>query len=263
MGLLPRPARTALAAALHRLSPAAWDRLFAALPATSRPRQAGEKLHKVAGLLALDGEAAIYRHLVSQWQDPEDVVIGGREPLGLLSDESVVADIADFGERMQVLDTLTYLPDDILTKVDRTSMAVSLEARVPLLDPQVVEFAWRLPRSLKLRQGKGKWLLRQVLQRHVPPALFERPKMGFAIPIDGWLRGPLRDWAEDLLDERRLAADGLLDAAAVRQKWAEHLSGRRNWQYALWCVLMFQEWKRRWLDGNATASPRPLATAQS
>jgi asparagine synthase (glutamine-hydrolysing) len=145
---------------------------------------------------------------------------------------------------MQYLDTLTYLPDDILTKVDRASMAVGLEVRVPLLDHRIVELSWRLPRKFKLRGGTSKWLLRQIAYKHVPKALLERPKMGFGVPIDHWLRGPLKSWAEDLLQPSALDRVGLLDPAPIAKKWAEHQSGTRNWQHCLWNVLMFESWRR-------------------
>lgn len=242
----PRPLRTGLAASLNGLSPGAWDQLFNLVPKRWRPPQAGDKLYKLADVLRGDN-SAFYRRLVSHWDTPSDVVLGGSEPQGLLWDPTLADRFPDAIERMQYLDTKTYLPDDILTKVDRASMAVSLEARVPLLDHRVVAFAWQLSSRHKVRNGKGKWLLRQVLQRYVPRELVERPKMGFGIPLDRWLRGPLRDWAEDLLSEYSLQQTGVLAPAPIRQKWQEHLGGGRNWQYHLWDVLMFQAWARRWL----------------
>jgi len=243
--LLPQPLRAALARAITAVPAGRWSQLLSVVPERARPRQAGDKLHKLAATLSGDGESALYRRLVTQWE-PAEVMPGVEEAKGVLWDASVERDFPNALERMQFLDLVTYLPDDILTKVDRASMAVALEARVPLLDHRVVEFAWRLPRTAMIRGGVSKWLLRQVLYRHVPRALVERPKMGFAVPLADWLRGPLRPWAEDLLAEPRLRQAGFFDATVVRGAWAEHLGGRRDHAIPLWGVLMFEAWRQRW-----------------
>ena len=246
ISLLPPVARRWAARGLTALSPARWNALLGPvqglLPGVLRQANPGDKLHKAAGVLASSSVDALYLGLVSHWDDPASVVMGGQEPPTLLSGNTPQLTGLDEIERMMALDALSYLPDDILVKVDRAAMGVSLESRVPLLDQRVVEFAWSLPQAMKLRDGVGKWALRQVLYRHVPKALIERPKMGFGVPIDDWLRGPLRDWAEALLDESRLRREGFFHPAPIRRKWAEHLSGARNWQYHLWDVLMFQAW---------------------
>ncbi len=248
-GWMPRGLRGAAASGMTLLSPGVWDRLFAGLgpllPSSLIQPQAGDKLHKLAGIVGMRNPEEMYLRLVSHWPDPEAVVRGAREPVTILNDRNNPIDLADFTQRMMYLDTVTYLPDDILVKVDRAAMGVSLETRVPLLDHRVVEFAWRLPLDMKIRDGQGKWLLRQVLYRYVPRTLMERPKMGFGVPIDSWLRGPLREWAEDLLEKSRLQRAGYFDPEHIRKLWHEHLSGVRNWQYPLWGVLMFQAWLAR------------------
>ena len=245
VGWLPKSVRTAMARGLTSLSTQGWDRVFATigpvLPHNLRPPLPGDKLHKLAGILACTSPEDMYRNLVSHWET-ESVVLGASEPTTSLTDHGQLADVPDFTQRMMFLDLVTYLPDDILTKVDRASMAVSLEARVPLLDHRVAEFAWTLPLAMKIQDGQGKWPLRQVLYKYIPKELVERPKMGFGVPIDVWLRGPLRDWAENLLDEARLKREGYFNPVPIRLKWREHLSGKRNWQYHLWDVLMFQAW---------------------
>jgi asparagine synthase (glutamine-hydrolysing) len=245
LSLMPRAMRNTVASLLTMIRPDVWTSIAAALPARLRPPQAGDKVHKAAAVFRLDSPDALYRRLVSHW-DPSEIMLQAREPLSIIDDKKIAQEFPDLLERMQFLDLVTYLPDDILTKVDRASMAVALEARVPLLDHRVVEFAWRLPRNAKVRNRTAKWLLRQVLYRHVPPALIERPKMGFGIPLSEWLRGPLRTWAETLLNESRLADAALLDHKVVRRFWQEHLEGGRNWQYLLWNVLMLEAWRERW-----------------
>ncbi|HJW05320.1 MAG TPA: asparagine synthase (glutamine-hydrolyzing) [Rhodanobacter sp.] len=253
---LPPLARRAAAALLRAMTPAAWDRLFDGLkPLLPRRWQLatpGDKAQKLADVLTLSSGPAFFRRLASQWQEPARVVPGAQEPSTLLTAAEASAPTDSLAQWMMAMDAQTYLPDDILVKVDRAAMANSLETRVPMLDHRVVELAWRVPQSQKIRDGQGKWLLRQVLYRHVPRELVERPKMGFAIPLDRWLRGPLRDWAEALLDERRLQQEGYFQPAPIRQKWSEHQAGRRNWQHQLWTVLMFQAWLERTRSG---ASP--------
>ena len=243
---VPPGIRERLARAVLRVSPSRWNRLVGPLqglgPASLRQANVGDRLHKAAGILAAADIDALYRGLVSHTDDPASLVIGGTEPPTALSGDRPDLSGLDDIQGMMALDTLMYLPDDILVKVDRAAMGVSLESRVPFLDHRVVEFAWRMPQATKLRDGVGKWAIRQILHRYVPRELIERPKAGFAIPISEWLREPLQDWAEALLDEARIREQGFLEPLPIRQMWHEHLSGKRNWHYQMWNVLMFQAW---------------------
>ena len=238
-GLIRRATAAGLTAPEPAQVDATYERIAALLPRQMRVRLPAEKLKKLAGVLALAGPDEIYDHLRAHWESPTDILIG------LSRDNPCSYDVPDgagVSEQMMFRDLISYLPDDILTKVDRASMGVSLEARVPLLDHRVVEFAWTLPMSMKLRDGQSKWALRQVLYRHVPRHLIERPKMGFGIPIDHWLRGPLRDWAEALLEPTRLRREGFFEPQPIRRVWKEHLEEQANHQHELWNVLVFQAW---------------------
>ena len=184
----------------------------------------------------------LYLRLVSHWNNPESIVLNSSEPITQLTNANLNISRFSTIQKMMLMDTLTYLPDDILTKVDRAAMAVSLETRIPFLNHNVVEYAWLMPMNFKVRNGEGKWALRQILYKYIPKEIIERPKMGFGVPIDSWLRGPLREWAEELLDDSRLRQEGFFNPEQIRQKWREHLSGKRNWQHQLWDVLMFQAW---------------------
>lgn len=242
---LPRGLRRLGTAAIRALPPGAWNALAAPLrpllPGTLRRAHLGDKLNKGADVLGVRNMDELHFRLFTHW-NPAGLVLGGTEPATSLRGQPPPLAGLDGVQRMMALDTITYLPDDILVKVDRAAMGVSLETRVPLLDHRVVAFAWQLPQHMKLRDGVRKWALRQVLYRHVPRELVERPKMGFGVPIDAWLRGPMRDWAESLLDARRLRREGFFDPAPIRRVWTEHLSGHRNQQHLLWDVLMFQAW---------------------
>lgn len=241
IGALPPALRHAGAVAARSVTPRTWDRISAGMKWMTPRRYhfgaPGDKIHKLADVLTAEGPTELYTRLTSHWRDARAVVRGAGANELMASHPEM-----DFISRMMYIDTLGYLPDDILVKVDRASMAVSLESRAPFLHHEIVEFAWRLPLNLKVRGNTGKWLLRALLDRYVPRALIDRPKMGFGVPIDSWLRGPLRDWGEELLARDRLAREGFFDADAVRKKWEEHLRGTRNWQYLLWDVLMFQAW---------------------
>jgi asparagine synthase (glutamine-hydrolysing) len=246
MGWIPLPIRRIAGQVLTSRSPQAWDQGFeqfhAFLPPLFQQPLAGNKLHKLAEILTVPNAEAMHLQLVSHWKQPEALTVQGSEFATPLLDRRNWATLPDFTQRLMYLDTVTTLPDDMLVKVDRASMGVGLEVRVPFLDHRVAEFSWQLPLSLQIRGIQGKWLLRKLLDQYVPKSLIDRPKMGFGIPLDRWLRGSLREWAEALLDEERLCQEGFFYPYPIRQKWVEHLAGDRNWEYLLWDVLMFQAW---------------------
>lgn len=254
---IPGPVRRSFARALQARSPEAWDttarQLHQWIPAT-RVRLPGDKAHKLAELLRSDDEAGMYRALLSQWQRPERILQSGREPADLV-DHVMRETGLGLLDRMMLCDQLGYLPDDLLAKVDRASMAVSLEVRVPLLDHRVVEFSWRVPENARIRGRETKWLLRQLLERYVPRPLFDRPKMGFSVPVERWLRGPLRDWADDLLAVERLERDGIFEVRALSAAWSAVRAGRSRGAMAIWSVLMFQAWHQHWLCPAQPTAP--------
>ncbi|MCG8344618.1 MAG: asparagine synthase (glutamine-hydrolyzing) [Chlorobiales bacterium] len=241
---VPLYMRRLIADGLDYFSPASWNRadqmLSFVVGKKSRRLNLHNKIGKISRVLKVSDSSELYRNFTSHWSSPETVVLNGCEP----ADHAALLKLrpGPVVEQMMLLDKLLYLPDDILVKVDRAAMSVSLETRVPFLDHRVVEFASSIPFSMKINNGKGKWILRQVLYNYVPEQLIERPKKGFGLPIDKWLRGPLREWAESLLDESRLVNDGYLNPHPVRLKWKEHLEGKHNWQHHLWDILMFGAW---------------------
>ena len=236
--------RNLFATAAESLSIKSWDCLSQLIPRSRRPRILGDKMHKLATVFRQPDQNSIYRRLVGQWEDPT---------IFLPVESKVNNDVweignhlKDFAERMSFVDMLTYLPDDILTKVDRASMSFSLEVRVPLLDHRLVEFVWTLPKNMKIRGNTAKWLLRQVCYRHVPQKIVDRPKMGFSVPLDTWLRGPLREWSEHLLDKKHLTEHGIFSAEAVNNVWKEFLDGKGNHQHGIWGLLQVQAWLEHW-----------------
>jgi asparagine synthase (glutamine-hydrolysing) len=244
LSLLPLPFRQLLSRSVTTLSPHTWNSILCPVlkiaPRRFQYKNMGEKIYKLADLMLCD-ETEIYHTLVSHWKK-STIVLGANEPLTNFTKRDAHPHFENFIERGAWLDLVSYLPDDILVKVDRAAMAVSLESRIPMLDHRLIEFSARLPMTLKVRDGVGKWILRQVLYRYVPKSLLDRPKMGFGVPIDSWLRGPLLDWAESLLNEDRLKREGFFDATLIRSKWHEHVSEKTDWHYWLWNILMFESW---------------------
>jgi asparagine synthase (glutamine-hydrolysing) len=244
VGRSPRILRRLIGGGLSSVSPETWDRILSAannrLPSKAKQRNRGEKIHKLAGIIGASNAFSMYSRLTAHCADPSSLVLGDFQavPNQCMSWLSSL----DIAEQMMILDATNYLPDDILVKVDRAAMAVSLEGRIPFLDHRVIEFAYSLPLSLKIREGEGKWIVRRLLNRYVRRELFERPKMGFAVPLGAWLRGPLRDWAESLLAEDRLRQEGFLNPKQVRARWNKVLKGIGNGQFHIWDILMFQAW---------------------
>ena len=254
----PSLLRRLSASGLTSLSPRTWNRmrdtLRPAFPAAGRTRHLGEKMHKFGDLLRAQSRPDMYRSLLSAWQDPERLVVGGVEAVNLDGALDGDAQLA-LMERMMLADQTSYLPDDLLAKVDRASMAVSLEARVPILDHRVVEFSWRLPRRFKVRGGRGKWILREILYKHVPPSLVDREKMGFSVPLAKWLSGPLRNWAGDLLLSRE--SEEVLRSVPVRREWDRFLAGDSTNAAGIWAVVMFRAWQNRWLTSEVAQAADP------
>ena len=242
---MPKSIRHGIGSVIGSIPSSSWDRINkisdSLLPSQYRTVHAGEKMHKVADLLAVDNDFDLYHGLVSQWPNPSEVVIGENFIDRMKAIVPNKKNFADIEHQMMFMDAMTYLPDDILCKVDRAAMGVSLETRVPLLDHRVVDLAWKLPLHMKIRNGQGKWLLRELLFKHVPKKLVDRPKQGFGLPVASWLRGPLREWVEELIDESRLKKEGYFHPQPIRIAWNEHLKGK-NRQNQLWGVLMFQAW---------------------
>lgn len=243
---MPLFIRKLLSSSIHSISTEKWNKMIKLIPNMSKFKNFGNTIHKFAGILEAKTVDELYIMLCSQWRDPTDVVINSEEPNTYLSNLKNELIGLNLQEEMMALDQITYLPDDILVKVDRAAMASSLETRIPFLDHKIIEYAWRIPHSLKFRNGQGKWILRQILKEYLPNDLIKKQKQGFGVPIDSWLRGPLKDWSESLLNEKKINDEGFFNSRIIREKWSDFLSGKRNFHNELWSVLMFQTW----LDEN-------------
>ncbi len=242
LNYLPLGVRSGLAQMISRVSPDKWDNLFNSFRFVNNHQNIGDKIHKASGILTSRTIEELYLGMISHWSSPCDLVLNSVEPYGIYKSYTSLFNVLDDVQKMMFLDTVSYLPDDILVKIDRAAMAVSLETRVPFLDHRVVEFAWSLPQKYKMNNGVSKLVLREVLYNYVPKNMIERPKMGFGVPLGDWLRGPLKPWAEDLISEDKIRKEGLLNYDLIKEKWDDHMSGRRNWSYQIWDVLMFQAW---------------------
>tara|TARA_B100001093_G_C26640134_1_gene932812 strand:- start:270 stop:1040 length:771 start_codon:yes stop_codon:yes gene_type:complete len=240
---IPKSLRKVLAYLAKSIAPNNLNKLYNLLPGINKHINFGHKIHKGANVLETSTLTDLYYIFTSHWQNPTEVVINSKEPGTFLTEFKPDFQNLNNYEKMMALDLITYLPNDILVKVDRTSMASSLEVRAPFLDHNLIEYAWKIPHSLKFRDGKGKWIIRKILNKYVPKDLTERPKMGFGVPLGAWLRGPLKEWGENLLNEKRLLEEGHFNPKLIRDKWQEHLSNKNNWEDDLWNVLMFQAWK--------------------
>ncbi len=248
--MVPSTVRSFIAARLRAPDEYRWDSLISQwrflVPRRACERVSGYRIRRFADSLETLEPAAFYQNQVSKWNATQNLVLNAREcPLPFAAPRHIPPEWGVI-QSMVYFDLLNYLPEDVLTKVDRTTMAVSLEARVPLLDYRLVEFATKLAMPLKIRGGQGKWVLRQILYKYVPQELVDRPKMGFDVPIKAWLRGPLKAWAEQLLRPKDLEEDGYFASELIRRKWVEHVDGRRDWSQLLWIVIMFQAWKKQW-----------------
>lgn len=246
---LPHGLRAAIAGVLTSFSPEHWDKIFQCLdvfiPRKWRHKTLGDKLHKTAQMLSCYSSEEIYQEIVSHWKSPEHIVYGVGHTI-INANPSLT--LAELEYRMMYLDSITYLPDDVLTKVDRAAMGVSLETRVPFLDPRIISAAWNIPLNMKIRDGKGKWVLRQLLERYIPCSLIDRPKTGFSVPIDAWLKGPLKEWAMDLLSDHRIKDQGIFKPDIIQYYVNDYFSGKYSNHNNLWSLLMYQSWHSHYIQ---------------